>query len=32
MGTITKMLIDIDETTIPMSVDFVDLQTAFRRF
>ena len=25
-NTVTKMLIDIDETTIPMKIDLVDLQ------
>jgi predicted nucleotidyltransferase len=31
-GTITKMLIDIDETTLPMKIDLVDLNTVDEDF
>jgi predicted nucleotidyltransferase len=31
-GIITKMLIDIDETTLPMSIDLVDLYTVDEDF
>lgn len=31
-STITKMLLDIDETTIPMKVDLVDLHTVDEEF
>ncbi len=31
-GTITRMLIDIEETTIPMKVDFVDLYSVDEDF
>lgn len=31
-GIITKMLIDIDETTLPMKVDLVDLYTVDEDF
>ena len=31
-GTITKMLIDIDETTLPMSIDLVDLYSVDDEF